>query len=152
MKRRAFFQILAGAAIAPVLPKIALAMPAPFLWGDGIHDDSAALQALIDGAVVEFSEHVTPRGGWVAENVLQVPGGRFYLAEPLQLTRSITLDGGLCAELIADKTVLHVPEGVNGMRITIARFVIRTKAQNHNTTYALDIHDQPKSYRDTFGT
>lgn len=62
--RRRFFQLLAGAALAPVAAKAAAVLPSvPMLHGDGAHDDTEALNALLRGDVVEFSDRLTP-GGW----------------------------------------------------------------------------------------
>lgn len=83
--RRGFMRMLAGATIAPVLPKIALAGPTPLiLWGDGIHDDTAALSALFRGEVVEFADAsmATPDVGWNG-SILTLPRGTFRLNAPL---------------------------------------------------------------------
>jgi hypothetical protein len=48
MKRRELFGALAALAVAPTAP---LARPIPRLYGDGIHDDTAALQRLLDEPV-----------------------------------------------------------------------------------------------------
>jgi len=43
MQRRCFFQIIAGALIAPALPPVALGSSVPRLWADGVHDDGGDL-------------------------------------------------------------------------------------------------------------
>jgi hypothetical protein len=45
MKRRTFLLTIAAAAVAPALPR---ADAEPKLYGDGVHDDTEALQALFD--------------------------------------------------------------------------------------------------------
>lgn len=54
MKRRHFFQLIAGAAMIPVLPR--LAKTAPMIWADGVHCDSAGVQAMLSGLPVEFAD------------------------------------------------------------------------------------------------
>jgi len=49
--RRGFLGMFVAAAVAPLLPQTAIKTVAPELlrlWGDGIHDDTAALQQRID--------------------------------------------------------------------------------------------------------
>lgn len=49
MQRRGFIAAAVAALVAPIAPVAHARMPAGFirLWGDGVHDDTAALQALI---------------------------------------------------------------------------------------------------------
>ena len=63
--RRQFFRLVAGAALAPVAAKAAAILPTvPMLHGDGVHDDTEALNALFRGDVVEFAEGLKGIGGW----------------------------------------------------------------------------------------
>jgi hypothetical protein len=48
--------------------------------GDGVHDDTAALQAAIDAAVA-------------AQEALYIPGGRYLISAPLRLTRGVRISG-----------------------------------------------------------
>ena len=86
MNRRGFFRLVAGAALAPVVAKVGQAFPLPpILWGDGVHDDTAALQALIDGEIVEFADRTIADGcGWI-EDVLHLPKAIYRTSEALQL-------------------------------------------------------------------
>jgi hypothetical protein len=82
LTRRNFFRIAAGAAIAPVMAKVALATdPPPILWGDGIHHDDEALQALIDGRVVEFGPLCGAEGAGWNGSMLILPSGEFRLGK-----------------------------------------------------------------------
>src|SRR4051812_35227414 len=87
MKRRAFLAAGAGVAAAAALPLAALARvapaapPLPIFWSDGVHDDAAGLQALIDGRPV-----LRARDGVV----LNVPGPAWELPPGgRHLTRSM---------------------------------------------------------------
>jgi hypothetical protein len=60
MNRRGFLGGILAAGMAPMvvsagvlMPVRSIIVPLPIMWGDGIHDDSAAFQALIDGRPVE---------------------------------------------------------------------------------------------------
>jgi hypothetical protein len=81
-------QMLAGAMIAPVLPKIAMALPSvPMIWGDGIHDDAPGLNALIRGEVVEFVRPEMGIGsGWVKPGIIQMPHGVFKVDAPVRFS------------------------------------------------------------------
>lgn len=58
MERRSFFAVLAGMAALVGLPLAAQATePAPLtLWGDGVHDDTAALQAWFERQPVQWPD------------------------------------------------------------------------------------------------
>lgn len=73
--RRSF---LRGAVAAVAVSPVAFAKPLPVLVGDGIHDDTAALQAFVDG---ESFIAVTPEmaSGLVLQN------GRFRITAPIRL-------------------------------------------------------------------
>ena len=84
LSRRSFFKLAVGAAIAPVVAKASVILdPIPVLYGDGIHDDTLSVQALIDGKVVEFANPEMAKGaGWFGnplrgDAVLLFPKG-FY--------------------------------------------------------------------------
>jgi hypothetical protein len=89
MNRRAFFRLAAGAALTPLAAKVAAAFPdAPILYGDGIHDDTAAVQAFIDGQVVQFANPAMAEGaGWFGNPfdggaTLRMPKGLFRIFKP----------------------------------------------------------------------
>ncbi|MEQ9565484.1 MAG: hypothetical protein RLN85_06670 [Pseudomonadales bacterium] len=83
MNRRSFFKLTAGAAIAPVAAKLVNPLT-PVLWGDGVHDDTSALQALLDGEVVEFANPSTASGAGWSENIFRMPGGIFRLSKGVE--------------------------------------------------------------------
>lgn len=58
MQRRRFLKAVAAMGVlAAIAPQSLFAVaPAPRLWGDGIHDDTAALQALLDCGQVDLSQ------------------------------------------------------------------------------------------------
>lgn len=99
--RRSFFRLTAGAAITPVLAQAAAAMPSiPVLWGDGVHDDTEAMQALLDGKVIEFADPAMAKGaGWFGKT-LRLPAGRFRMATHPVFGKGsvewtdVTVDGG----------------------------------------------------------
>lgn len=83
VSRRSFLGgILALTAVA-VAPKV-MAEPLPRIVGDGVHDDTAGLQALFDGRPFTAD----PRYGvqWVeVEDALRLTGGRFRLTETVKI-------------------------------------------------------------------
>ena len=83
--RRNFFKLMAGAALAPVAAKAAAILAdVPILYGDGVHDDAPALNALIRGEVVEFMQPDMAVGvGWVGD-YLRMPSGAFRVRSTVQ--------------------------------------------------------------------
>lgn len=90
MRRRRFLRTLgaalaiAGIAVGPaalILGKkeTPFSLGIPKLWGDGVHDDSPALQALIDGKSVEYRGRVI--GG--PKQVVHLPPGNYFITKPL---------------------------------------------------------------------
>lgn len=75
MKRRSFLQLTAVSVTAPFA--VYASRPAMLtLYGDGVHDDTAALQKIFDGGPVMFKgrEH---RG--------MPPAGKFFVSEPVRI-------------------------------------------------------------------
>jgi hypothetical protein len=83
MERRSFLASLAAALGALALPPLARVAEAPViekssrvptLWGDGVHDDTVALQALLDGERIWFDGRlIDVTDDWV------ISGHRFRL-------------------------------------------------------------------------
>lgn len=78
MQRRTFLGALAGLIAAPAVVKAAGIMPVsveriPRLWGDGIHDDTEALQWLIDDAARRARPIVMPNGIYTVNGGLVIP-------------------------------------------------------------------------------
>jgi hypothetical protein len=125
MKRRAFFKLIAGAALSPVASKMAIALPSvPVLYGDGEHDDTHALQALLDGDVVEFAYPEMAKGaGWV-DDVFTMPQGMFRTTETIIFNNMRGKISGYGAHVIGDHddAVMHFSSscvvGVEGFHIT----------------------------------
>jgi hypothetical protein len=85
MNRRDFFRsALAVSAIAAV-PLIA-SERAPVVYGDGIHDDTAGLQAALSGKPFVSNGHLRTYA-----NRLVLDGGTYRLSETLKISRSNTL-------------------------------------------------------------
>lgn len=65
LTRRSFVQALAAAGALAAFPAFSVrsVVPVrwPVLWGDGLHDDTEALQALFDGAPVEHAGQMLHR-------------------------------------------------------------------------------------------
>ncbi|MDE2342113.1 MAG: hypothetical protein KGL63_01755 [Betaproteobacteria bacterium] len=85
--RRGFFKLVAGAALVPVAARVAKTLPTPILYGDGVHNDTIALQTLVDGGVVEFADaRMAQNAGWFG-NVLRLPAGTFKIDTTLMFGR-----------------------------------------------------------------
>lgn len=100
--RRGFFKLVAGAAIASVGAKAASILPdVPILWGDGIHDDTCAFQALIDGKVVEFADPRKAVGAGWFNDILILPHGDYRMKAAIvfrDIFRKV-IDGNGCTIL-----------------------------------------------------
>jgi hypothetical protein len=90
ISRRAFLGgaiALAAATVVPVEAIKALA-PLPQIVGDGVHDDTAGLQALIDGEPVLIgAEVVTAEHG-----AITLQGGVYLISSPLVINRTLWID------------------------------------------------------------
>lgn len=97
MQRRSFFKLIAGAMLVPVMPADAeiwldagesttlTMMPIPILWGDGIHDDAPAIQAMIDGETVEFADGLSAEGCGMVDGIVRLPAGRFCINQTVRV-------------------------------------------------------------------
>ena len=94
--RRGFFKLMAGAAAMAAVPSIAITKAVPVIFCNGVDCDSAGLDALIRGEVVEFANpDLAAHIGWRGD-VLQLAGD-FTVKEPVKLPKantSKTLTGG----------------------------------------------------------
>ena len=82
MKRRGFIGSLAAIGFAPLIPTrvlVALLPAIPILYGDGLHDDTAALNVWGAGRRVK-----RPSGAEVGP---WVEGGRFLVSDTINITR-----------------------------------------------------------------
>ena len=83
--RRGFFKLIAGAAVIPVVAKADFVGRLPVIYGDGVHDDAAGLNALFRGEVVEFANAgMADSAGWSGA-VFQMPIGKFRIATPIEI-------------------------------------------------------------------
>ncbi len=102
MNRRQLLQGILGAALAPVFVKASNLMPVRsmpsglIVWGDGVIDDTTALQAYINGERVLFAralKHVQALGSTFA-----FPLGKYRLTDSLvfsEKTRTVQGGGGV---------------------------------------------------------
>ena len=115
MNRRGFLGAMLAAAASPAIVRASSLMPIytpPLvLWGDGIHDDTAALQALMDGKKVKrlfpgVAEAVGVSGG------LLLSGGVFLVSNTITLpARSIYMQNSIFKgeASLGDRPVLYMP-------------------------------------------
>lgn len=90
MQRRSFLSAILAAGAAPMIVKAGVLMPVRverslILWGDGIHDDTAAMQAWMDGGRV-----LRPDGA-VAGNL--IAASTFLMSETLVLADGAHIRG-----------------------------------------------------------
>lgn len=91
--RRGFLGAILAAAAAPAIIKAGSLMPIYVpkpeiltLWGDGIHDDTAALRALIGGkSVTRAGQLLDPAAGMIF-----LPTGSYVLSDTLHFTKDTT--------------------------------------------------------------
>lgn len=87
LSRRSFLGGALVLAVATQLPGAALARSeVPWLWGDGMHDDTAGLQAMLDGKpvyVVKDREVITAAEG----QPISFSGGQYRISETIVFRR-----------------------------------------------------------------
>src|SRR5690242_8948130 len=111
ISRRTFFGGAIALAAASALPLSAFAEPVPLICGDGVHDDTAGLQALLDGKpfrVASGAPNVVYRntGGDV-----YITGGTYRITEAL-FVRDRTAFITDCT-LFLDRSADWLPNGAN---------------------------------------
>lgn len=84
--RRGFLAAILAGAVAPAIVKAGSIMqikaaPSLYLWGDGVHDDTEAMQALFDGLSVR-----TPSGILVGKGVISLPPGEFLISNTIEIS------------------------------------------------------------------
>lgn len=130
ISRRGFLKAMLAAASAPAfvkadslmrlaVPRGAMVTPAGLvIWGDGVHDDTAALQAALDGRLVVRPDG-TPFGGFLG-------GGTYRVLSPLVIGPAFsgrTREGGtIVAQLPEDEPLLRVEKGVEGAVLANLQF------------------------------
>jgi hypothetical protein len=113
--RRGFLSIMLAAAAAPAIVRsdslMRSYMPRPILptlWGDGMHDDAAALQALFDGKPVQFGGHEF-RASLNGE--IALPSGNLVVASLLTLGSGTRLTGSSLGTTIRSSHPFKVAPG-----------------------------------------
>ena len=84
MTRRDFLKSIAGlltvSAVGSIVREKRREMPSPFrLYGDGIHDDSAAFQALMNGEKVLYQDRTLERQNLDGNSVVYLPTGTYLI-------------------------------------------------------------------------
>lgn len=88
LTRRGFLKGVLTVGAVAALPALAL-HGMPTLWGDGIHDDTEALQALFDGKEVIHGDNVIVRR---CAGDFRLAGGTFRISKTLEING---MHGGL---------------------------------------------------------
>lgn len=103
LTRRGFLRGVLAAGAAPAIVKASRLMPIYVprpqlltLWGDGAHDDTAALQALINGQPVLFNGQ--PYGA--STGGVLVPGGVFQVSAPVVFSGQNTVWDGVGSKIV----------------------------------------------------
>lgn len=90
LTRRTLLTGLGAIIAAPAIVRASSLMPVkawrtmPMLWGDGVHDDTAALQAFANGDVVMTFEGPMKAAELVAAN-RALPGGLYRITSTINL-------------------------------------------------------------------
>lgn len=121
MQRRSFLGAVLAGLVAPAIARTdSLMKLAPLrgmvLWGDGVHDDTKSIQALVGGLPV-----FRPDGTRVLQldaGVVRIPLGRYAMSSALIAVSGMTMEH---SELIATPEhkgpMIYVPAGVQGASI-----------------------------------
>lgn len=104
--------VMAVAAIAPsTFARAASWNAMPILWGDGVHDDSPGLQALIDGKPVDVRNgSARYEGSWFLAH------GTYRVSAPLRFSQSseVTITSSrFIRDPAHDGAIIEVDGGVN---------------------------------------
>ena len=93
INRRDFLKAMLATAAAPAIVKLSSIMPVVqlsdglILWGDGIHDDTRAIQALLDGGrIVRSSDGILIPNGYIY-------GGDFLISETVNISSGNVISG-----------------------------------------------------------
>lgn len=93
----------------------------PHLWGDGQHDDTAALQALIDGRRV-YSE-LERREVQMPDGRIHLHGGTYRISEAINITRDGTQISNASIIQVSQEPVFRIPSPRANIAITNGRFI-----------------------------
>lgn len=116
------------AAAAPAFVKsdslMRIVVPKPMLltlWGDGMHDDAPAIQALIDGRSVMFGgREFGPR----PDGAIYLPSGTFAMGAAAVIgSDTKLLGGGSTVKALSSAPLLEVKKGARNVQIHDLHFV-----------------------------
>ena len=91
LSRRSFLGGLLTVSAVAAVPIAKLLPTVPQLWGDGDHDDTAALQALFDRKQVEIMNDCARLTAYGERSVIHLRGGVFRLSRTLVMRSGIFL-------------------------------------------------------------
>lgn len=129
MNRRGFLKAILAAAVAPavvraeslmrvVSPKLAASF---ILYGDGIHDDTIAINALLAGKLV-----MTAAGVIIPQDqrVVRLPAGDYSVSSPLVVSRNDTeiIGSKFTRQDRVEDCFVKVEDGVNRISLIDCHF------------------------------
>jgi len=130
ISRRGFLGAILAAAAAPAIVKsdslMRIMVPRPVLltlWGDGVHDDAQALQALISGQSVAFQGRAFgPR----PDGTIYLPVGTFAMGAAAIVGPGSKLFGnGSTLKALHDGPMLDIKNDDTGVQISGFHFIGR---------------------------
>ena len=128
LSRRGFLGAVLAAAAAPAIVKsenlMRIVVPRPALltlWGDGVHDDAQALQALIGGQSVAFQGRAFgPR----PDGSIYLPAGTFAMGAAAVIGSGTRLMGnGAQLKALHKGPMLELPKGAQNIHIADIHFI-----------------------------
>jgi hypothetical protein len=128
LSRRGFLGAILAAAAAPAIVKsgnlMRIVAPRPMLltlWGDGVHDDAQAMQALVNGQSVMFGgREFGPR----ADGSIFFPSGTFAMGATAIIGSGSKLFGNdTTLKALSTAPVLELKKGTMNVQISDMRFV-----------------------------
>jgi len=106
MTRRGFAAATASLAVATAASP-AFAAATPRLYGDGIHDDTEALEHLLNGgAVMAVSPHITAEADAGSVRLLNA---KFRTRRPLRMVSGLHLYAANCTFIVAGGPAMPYP-------------------------------------------
>jgi hypothetical protein len=128
LSRRGFLGAMLAAAAAPAIVKsdslMRIVVPRPVLltlWGDGVHDDAQAIQALVNGQSVMFGGHeFGPR----PDGSIYLPSGMFAMGAAAVIGSGTKLRGnGSQLKALYAGPMLELKTGSTGIEISDMHFI-----------------------------
>lgn len=128
LSRRGFLGAMLAAAAAPAIVKsdslMRIVVPTPLLltlWGDGVHDDAQAIQALVSGQSVMFGgREFGPR----PDGSIYLPSGTFAMGEAAVIGSGAKLFGnGTTLKALHKGPMLELKPGSKDIQIRDFHFI-----------------------------